>query len=154
MQVEVEPIIDPTVRLLCSRPYQGHPCGCPNFGHKPGCPPSAPLINTTLDLSQPVYAICNVFPLGEHVARMRQKHPKWSNRQCRCCLYWQRKARKQLRELIEAFVLSGKTTFRIINCPEAQGVNVTRTLRKADIDLEWPPIDFAYQVVLAGKPVG
>jgi hypothetical protein len=36
-------------------------------------------------------------------------------------------------------------------CPEAQGVNVTRTLSDAGFELEWPPRERACQVALVGR---
>lgn len=30
--VEVVPVVDPSVRELCRRPYSLHPRGCPKFG--------------------------------------------------------------------------------------------------------------------------
>lgn len=150
--VIVNPVIDPGVRKLCRKPYPNHKRGCPNYGKKEGCPPSVPMISEVIDVSRPVYAIYNVFPFGEHVENMRRKHPKWSQRQLECCLYWQNTARKQLREIINEFLWTpGK--YRIVECPEAQGVNVTETMRRVDIELEWPPRIYAYQIVLAGCPV-
>jgi len=142
---EVKPVVDYGVRALCARPYHGHPKGCPNYGKRACCPPCAPKIENTLDLSKPVFAIFNVFDFGSHVARMRAKHPNWTDRQCACCLYWQGTARKHLREKVAQV-----RGLRIISTPEAQGVNLTATMRTAGIELEWPPVKMAYQIVLAG----
>ncbi len=146
----VEPVIDLSVRGLCVRPYTNHPQGCPNFDKKSGCPPSAPTITDTLNLHQPIYAIWNRFDFSEHVERMRKLHPKWSQRQCECCLYWQGSARKQLRNIIAGFLAQYRGLV-VIACPEAQGVNVTETIRRIGIDLEWPPQNHTYQIVLAGS---
>lgn len=153
----VEPVVDPSVRGLCTRRYPGHPRGCPNHNKKPGCPPSAPLLSETLDLTRPLWAVYNIFDLGAHVARMRDKHPEWSDRQLACCLYWQPKARKQLRNVITHHHSwwmkqpSFRGVLRVIACPEAQGVNLTATMASAGIFLEWPPQQVAYQIVLAGS---
>ena len=40
--------------------------------------------------------------------------------------------------------------YSIIACPEACGVNLTATMQKIGIELEWPPENVAYQIVLAG----
>jgi len=145
----VEPVVDKAMRGLCCRPYPGHPKGCPNFKKKEGCPPSAPMIDETLDLSKPVHAVFNVFDLARHVKRMKNKHPHWSDRQLKCCLYWQPRARKQLREKIMRFLYEhpGET---VVKCPEAQGVNLTETMKNAGIELEWPPENVTYQIVLIG----
>lgn len=148
MYVRVKVVVDYSVRDLCSRRYYNHPKGCPNIGKK-DCPPHAPKIEDVLDLSQDVYAVYNVFGLGEHVARMKKKHPEWTERQLKCCLYWQPKARKQLKEKIVAFKKQF-TGMYIIKNPEACGVNVTATMKTADIRLEWPPEEWSYQIVLGG----
>jgi hypothetical protein len=98
--------------------------------------------------------IWNKFPFGEHVARMRERHPDWSERQLACCLYWQGTARKQLEAEIEKFRRVRCTSvFRI---PEAHGVNVTATMERVGVYLEWPPKRWAYQVAIAigGKDAG
>lgn len=147
--IEVAPIGDPSVRDLCCKPYPNHKRGCPNYDKKEGCPPSAPLITETLDFSDPIYAIYNVFDFGAHVEKMRAKHPDWSQRQLECCLYWQGTARKQLRAEIRTF-LGNHSYARVVMCPEAQGVDVTATMKEVGIELEWPPKTVAYQIVLAG----
>jgi hypothetical protein len=102
------------------------------------------------DLAQPVYAIVTEFDLASHVARMRSAHPGWSDAQCRCCLYWQPRARKALRAEIQAFAHE-YPGYQVTMTPEAMGVNVTATLRSAGIILEWPPQRITRQVALAGK---
>jgi len=42
--------------------------------------------------------------------------------------------------------------FKVIWCPEAQGVVMTDTMHSAGIDLYWPP-EIAYQIVLVGVPL-
>ena len=146
----VKPVIDKSMRALCCQKYPNHSKGCPNYLVKPDCPPNAPMIEDVLDLSQEVYAIYNVFPFGEHVAKMRQKHPEWTERQVRCCLYWQGKARKTLRHEVSEF-LCEHSKWYIVKSPEAQGVNLTKTMENVGLILEWPPETIAYQIVLAGK---
>lgn len=147
----VKPVINEAVRSLCHKRYPGHPHGCPNYGKNPRCPPQAPLITDTLDFAKPIYAVYNVFELGKHVEWMRSRHPQWSLRQLRCCLYWQSRARKQLREHLVQFVTrSPGLELTVVACPEAQGVNVTQTMRNAGIELEWPPVMLTYQIALVG----
>ncbi len=141
-------------RALCIRPYPNHPRGCPNYDKKSGCPPDVPMFDDYVDITQPVYAIFNTFDVGAHAARMRDRHPKWTERQCYNLLYWQPTARKQLRGKIRRFLLGfsarGKSPPRLVACPEAMGVNITQTMSDVDIELEWPPRKTAYQIVLAG----
>ena len=155
--IEVKPIVDHTVRSICVRPYPGHPKGCPNFNKKHGCPPKAQLIENIIDLSKHVIAIYNVFDINKHIQNMRFKHPTWSERQLVCCLYWQGTARKQLKNEISKYIdhwkKDVKNNIRIIECPESCGVNVTATMHRVGIELEWPPRIKAYQVVLAGVPI-
>lgn len=148
----VTPVVDCSVRHLCRKPYPGHPKGCPNWGKRDSCPPQADLLPNVLDLAAPVYAIWNAFDLASHVARMKEKHPDWSDRQLRCCLYWQGTARAVLRKQIDAF-LREHPGLLVLTCPEACGVDVTATMRRAGIDLEWPPVSLAYQVALVGTPL-
>lgn len=150
--VLVQPVVDRSVLGLCRRPYPGHRKGCPNFRKKPGCPPGTRMVNEMIDLNEPVHAVFNRFPIGEHAARMRGLHPEWSDRQAYCCLYWQPRARQQLRGQIRSF-LDSHPGQHVIACPEAQGVNLTATMRGAGIELEWPPREWAYQIVLAGVPI-
>jgi len=146
---EVKPIIDLGMRSLCVKRYPNHPHGCPNYNKKLGCPPQAPKFTDVLDTSQIIYAIYNVFPFGKHVAKMRSKHPDWSERQLACCLYWQGTARKQLRSEIKLFKEAFPSLY-VVGTPEAQGVNLTATMATAGIELEWPPKTITYQIVLAG----
>lgn len=152
-------MLDVGVSTLCCRIYPNHPKGCPNFNKKKGCPPTAPSLDKILDLSCPIFAVWNVFPFGEHVEMMRGKHPKWTLRQLENCLYWQPKARKQLRQEVRKFIIEEEMIDDPRNppltvwCPEAHGVNVTATMEQIGIKLEWPPKEFAIQVVLIGEDV-
>ena len=150
--VEAKPVLAIRMRRLCRRPYPGHPRGCPNWNKRPTCPPQAPLLPSVLDLSQLVWCIYNAFDLAAHVKRMRARHPAWSDRQVRCCLYWQGTARAQLRKKIAAF-LEKHPGCEVLHCPEACGVDVTATMASIGIELEWPPESVAYQVALVGTPV-
>lgn len=149
--ISVVPVVDYAVRGLCVKPYPGHPKGCPNYNKKNGCPPEAQKYDEVYDLSQPVYAIINKFDFKNHTDRMRQLHPDWSERQVRCCLYWQPRARKQLLTAIKSFWTDlTHRKYSVETCPEAMGVNITATLAAAGITLEWPPETMTYQVALAG----
>lgn len=145
----VNPVVNHTVRGLCVRQYSGHPKGCPNFGKKTRCPPQAPHVGEVFDLSQPVYAIWNVFDFGGHVARMKDKHPQWSDRQAACCLYWQGGARKALRRILLAF-LREHPGMTAVQTPEAMGVDITATMGQIGEVLEWPPKTVTYQIALVG----
>jgi predicted metal-binding protein len=162
--LRVNPVIDDRVRGLCTRPYPGAPRGCPNFGKKFGCPPHAPLFQNVFDLERPIYAVINIFDFEGHVARMKAKHPDWTDKQAGCSRYWQSTARKDHMEKIKEFLgehqeytvctawYKGAPPMKRIlySAPEAMGIDVTKTLRNAGIELEWPPKTVARQVALAG----
>lgn len=150
--IQVQPVLDATTRALCRRPYPGHPKGCPMWGCKDGCPPQARVLQRVLDLSRPVYLVCNRFDLAAHVRAMRAKHPGWSYRQLVCVLYWQPRARKQLRAKVKA-ALAEHPELQVLYCPEAAGVNVTETMRAIGVVLEWPPTHYTYQVAILGTPL-
>lgn len=149
---EIKPVIDYSVRDLCIKPYHNHKKGCPNWNKKKGCPPTAEKIEDVIDLTQTVFCIYNKFNLGKHTNKMEEKHPKWSEYQLRCCLYWQGKARKELKEKIELFRQYFDSKYIVLTCPEAHGVNVTATMKQLGINLEWPPVRYSYQIALAGCP--
>jgi predicted metal-binding protein len=146
----VNPVIDYSVRGLCAKPYHGHKKGCPNVGKKEGCPPNAQFFDRYFDLAKPVYAIVNEFDLGTHTAKMKEKHPEWSQRQLVCCLYWQGRARKKLKEKILKASSQLPQRYQVTACPEAMGVNITATLSNVGIVLEWPPVKIVRQVALFG----
>jgi len=152
--IRVIPIINPDIQTLCLRPYANHKKGCPNYNYKEGCPPNAQMFDSVCDIKKPIFAICEAFDFRGHVKRMKEKHPKWSQRQLECCLYWQGGVRKRLKIRMEVFHgammgLNGRDYF-LTDVPEAMGVNVTETMRRVGIELEWPPVDVAYKIAMAG----
>ncbi len=50
MIIEINPVIDYSVRRLCVKPYPNHKKGCPNFNKKEGCPPTADFFDKVYDL--------------------------------------------------------------------------------------------------------
>jgi predicted metal-binding protein len=145
----VRPVYDPKVRGLCALPYEGHAKGCPNWKKHERCPPAAPLLVDCFNLAKPTWAIWYDFAFGEHVERMRVKHPDWSERQLRCCLYWQGTARKMLEVEIRKF-WALQPTAMVVRCPEAMGLSVTATMAQVGVALEWPPATRTVHVALAG----
>ena len=150
LKVQVVPVINVLVRGLCVRPYPNHPRGCPNFFSRKTCPPAAKIFHKVFDLNEPVYAVINEYRLDKHVAKMKKAHPKWTDRQLRCVLYWQGTARKQLKGLVKEALKEHKQYVATF-CPEAMGVDITKTLAAAGVQLEWPPVVTVRQVALLGK---
>ncbi len=149
--IKIAPLdIDHGVRTLCRRPYPGHPNGCPNYGKRNTCPPEAHFLENVLDLGRTVWILWVDFNLEEQRGRMLSKHPGWSKRQAECCLYWQAGVRKELREEMQAFIDFADDTLMMVEAPEAYGVNVTETMSRVGIQLEWPPEKIVRKVGLIG----
>ena len=146
----VKPKIDLRVRKLCKSPYHGHPKGCPNYNKKKGCPPNSLIISKILKLDEKIYAIWSAFNFAKHRQRMKRLHPSWSQRQIECCLYWQNKARKSLQIEIARFKIKHHD-YLILECPESHGIDVTHTMKRIGIELEWPPVYLVYQIAIAGE---
>lgn len=128
-------VINNSVGDWCLLPYPGHKKGCPNYGKADRCPPQSPMVGDHFDLSKPLWFIHSEFDLSGHEERMKDKHPEWSKRQCRCVLYWQPKSRKQLKQRVkEAKPLLGFN--EVATTPEAMGINVYATARLAGLTLE------------------
>jgi hypothetical protein len=120
-------VIQERAREWCKMAYPDHPNGCPNYGHSEQCPPKVRMVDQVYDLSKKHYFCVVVFDMAAHVQAMAEKHPDWSMRQKRCCLYWQNTVRRSLRTIChdKVMVLPGAYSFTLI--PEAMGVNVFRT---------------------------
>jgi len=127
------------VRKWCRRPYPNHPKGCPNYGKRATCPPEAPMFDK-LGLEPPYYLVIQEFDIEAQEKRMLERHPKWSKRQARCCLYWQRGLMKRIRDEAEIFMVEHPQSV-MIECPEGSGVNLYSTCRLHGIKLEKISLD-------------
>lgn len=152
-------VIDKKTRDWCKLPYPGHPKGCPNYNKKDTCPPIVPLVTDKFDLSQQHWIAVTKFNLKEHASALKEKHPDWSDKQCRCCLYWQNTVRKELRGFVNEFIKEmnfisnfsaniGELDSTLI--PEAMGVNIFRTCHRVGIKIKKNPSDIVYKVALIG----
>ncbi len=138
----------------CICEYPGHKHGCPNYGLKDDCSPNMPLLFDVFDLEYPVYAAYTCFDFKEYMDKMKALHPGWSERQCRCVLYWQAGARKTHREFATSALnmfLQEHKGYWLTDSPEAMGTNVTSTLKKCAITLEWPCKERTYKISLLAK---
>ncbi len=151
----VEPALQNSVRGLCTKPYYNHPKGCPNAGKRDICPPHAPLLGDFFELEKRILAVCIHFNLGQHIEKMKAKHPDWSQRQLECCLYWQGGVKKKLRQEVKYNIArtplfdGGKLV--ATDCPEAMGVNVTATMQAVGVILEWPPKVIVRKIAFIGS---
>jgi hypothetical protein len=137
------------VRDWCSWPYPGHPKGCPNVDKVSQCPSKIGMVNDIFDLSKECYFAVVEFNIEEFADSMKKKHPEWSDKQCRCCLYWQNTVRRNLRMYCNYFV-AGKEGYIYTLLPEAMGVHVFKTTRKLGITLKRNPQELLYKVALIG----
>lgn len=154
MKVKIIPLkeveLNSHVGEWCQLPYLGHPHGCPNYNKKLTCPPNALDFK---DLVKPPFTLVGVrFDLESHAKRMLERHPEWSERQCRCLLYWQGRVNKHLREACEK-VASQILNSRIVYVPEANGVQVFNTCFKVGLILERPPRKYVWKIAIIGKEV-
>ena len=123
------------VEKWCQLPYPGHKNGCPNYGKKIGCPPKTVTIDRFVDIERPMYLVMAYFDLGAHARRMKEKHPNWSDLQCRNVLYWQNTVRAELRRNVRD-AMKHLDCDEATYCPEGMGVNVFVTARIAGLRLE------------------
>lgn len=149
-----ELIVKEVVRDWCRLPYPGHLNGCPNFGKSEQCPPKVKMVYDIFDINKPMWFIYIKFNLEEHSKKMKLLHPNWSEKQCRCCLYWQNKVRKQLKEDCIKFMKAlykCNISYICTLIPEAMGVNVFETANMIGIPVRseaWPII---YKIALIGS---
>lgn len=134
-------------KAWCELPYPGHKNGCPNYGKS--CP--FPRVEKKFDLSKRHWFAIIKFDLVNHMERMGTLHPKWSERQRRCVLYWQNGVRRKLDALCGSFVGGGVRGLIYHKIPEAMGVNVILTLRRMGIPIEIKPKKFVHKVALIGS---
>lgn len=145
---EVEVVVDMKMRGLCKRPYLDHPFGCPNFGNKKGCPPG---VNNFLEnYEQKVGLVAIGFNLAQWIDIRRQEQPDWTKRALGNLRHWQPHVRSNLKRLLSEVNING---YEPIYTAEAMGVNFTDTCRRVNIDLEWPPKNWVYQIALLGRRV-
>lgn len=143
-------IIDPKARgTWCTLPYPGHPQGCPNFGKKKGCPPDSGRFEELFQ--PPFYLVAECFDLKSHATKMKEKHPEWTEKQCRNLLYWQQSVKKKLKNKANNF----KDQFLDVNLdliesPEALGIDLFKTCEKIGISLKRHP-DNVYKIMIVAK---
>ena len=139
---------------FCTNEYPGHKRGCPNYGMKDDCCPNMPLFYEIFDRDYPVWAVYTCFDLKEHMEKMKTLHPHWSERQCGCVLYWQagaRKIHKAFAQRTHADFLPEHQGYWLTDSPEAMGADMTGTLEKGGLSLEWPCRDRTYKVSLLAR---
>jgi len=134
-------------KAWCELPYPGHPKGCPNYPSK--C--NFTKVEEYYDLSKPHWFSIIEFNIGQFAAKMKAVHPEWSDRQCRCVLYWQNGVRKLLNDECKQFI--GAKNLICHKVPEAMGVNVMLTMRKSlGLNIAIKPVYTVRKIALIGSP--
>lgn len=143
-----ELFIEPRARdgTWCRLPYPGHPKGCPNF---PKCTEKHPDINALP--GRQWFAVTEEFDLKGHAEMMAEKHPNWTDRQCRNLLYWQGGVRKRLYEkTVRDFDPFSDVLLKI---PEASGINVFDTMAGIGVHIQRTRPEQIVKVMMIGKPI-
>ena len=129
----------------CTLSYPNHKKGCPNF---PKCVKErSSFLDYELDRYE-WYAVVKEFDLLAHAKRMKEKHPHWTERQCRNLLYWQNSIRSKLRKETEKFADNPDDI--ILDIPEANGIDIFKTMANHGIKLQRNP-DLVRKIMLVGK---
>jgi len=94
------------------------------------------------------------FDFGQYLEKKRKLHPDWTLR----ALVNPRHFQGHLDSRLRSFVSSELTkpdfeNFQPIYSAEAMEVNMHLTMRKAGIDLEWPPRKNMYRITLLAQPL-
>lgn len=142
-------VVDYSIRNWCLYPYYGHPKGCPNWNKSEKCPPKVDYIDKIFDLEKRHWFVFVPFNIRDHSDIMKAKHPAWSEKQCRCVLYWQNSVRKKLREFTEEFI-AGNKSLDYTMIPEASGVNVFRTCHRIGVMIRKNPKKVLYKISMIG----
>jgi len=144
-------VLDNRSRDWCTFSYPDHPKGCPNYGKKDTCPPRSSFFQYII--GPPYYIIGVRFDLEGWANKMKKKHPNWSDRQARCCLYWQGKVNKILKDTCNKFFKNNKVCNKVLYKPEATGVHVFETCRKNGIILERNPSKYVWKIAIIGRKI-
>ena len=139
-----------SVRHWCKLPYPGHPKGCPNYGKSDVCPPKVCFVSEFIDLNMDHYFVVEKFDLGSFAKSMKEKHPHWSDKQCKCCLYWQNGVRKRLKSKCSTFI-QDRPGYIYTLIPEAMGVNVFQTAHRHNLMISRKNPIVVYKIALVGK---
>ena len=133
----------------CRLPYPAHPKGCPNCDR---CS-RFPSINEIVNLSIPHWFAVVEFDMAAHVQSMTVKHPDWSERQKRCCLYWQNGVRKKLNALCKNFIMNHEAVMKYswFLIPEAFGIDVIRTAQNHGIMINTIAYPIIYKIALIAQ---
>lgn len=131
----------------CKLPYGTHKGGCPNYSKKLGCPPN---VESILNDGELVFLVGVCFDILGWAGYMKSKHAKWSDKQCRCLLYWQPRVRRVLGEYYKDILKQRTlpTGTKLIRNPEGAGADITKMMEKLGKPLQWPPKDRTWAIMM------
>jgi len=135
-------VFDPKVRTRCTLPYENHPQGCPNWDTCALCPPKSPYRVDILQKYTTFALVYVIFDLKTYLQEQRIKRPQASEKQLKCCLYWQNSLKKELKKtlnMIEYDLLLGCGSGFFSRSMESAGINVYQTLENNKIEYEIHP---------------
>ena len=147
---------------LCGLSYPNHPKGCPNIGKNKNCPPFADRLEDVYDLDKSYYFCYVKFNIKKQKERMKSLHPEWSDKKCKCLLYWQKSVVKELRICSGVFCAKKNVyswyydtpellfEYKYKLVPEAMGLDVFRTAKHHGIILERNPENYVYKIAFIG----
>ena len=134
LELKKKHIILLDTKQLCFSSYYNHPKGCPNaYGkcwNKDG-QKCQRMLDSIIDLDKPMYLIYNEFDVESWSKVMKRKHPNWTERQCRCLLYWQGRTRAKLRQKTGLAKVMFGLSLTVLTRPEYYGVNIYATFLNA-----------------------
>ena len=143
----VEVVVDVArSRAFCGKAYAGHPKGCPNFGKFADCPPQAGFYPELYKTECRLVAVgLDLKGLAEN---RRKRFPNYTDKSLRNSRIWQGHLKAELRKLVAENIKDDETA---LYRPEATGVDVTETVRRVEIILEWPPKNWAFKIAFLVK---
>ena len=80
---------------------------------------------------------------------MKNKHPDWSIKKCRCLLYWQKGVKKILKNKVLKFI-NGNDELVYTLLPESMGIDVITTAQKLNIPIKRKPDNLIVKIALVG----
>ena len=135
----------------CLLPYKNHKNGCPNYGKRKTCPPFAKKFEELIE--PPYFLVLQEFDLDFQKKKMKEKHPNWTDNQCKNLLYWQKGLVKNLKEEANYYARILGQNYMVLEVPEANGVNVFKTCKNIGIKLCANPEKIVKKIMIIGKSV-
>ncbi len=155
-------IFDPKVQLYCNNPKYR----CPYYEHSWGCPPKAPYLEEEVMAYERYYLIYFRFDLKDKNSGKIADSPSYKDmrkvmeKEMEDFIHSHQGKSEEMKILWDGHCRTcekeGKTCTLDEGIPcrypdkikysmEAVGINVTETVKKANLDIEWPPINHVFR---------